>query len=152
MVNRKHVSDHISYHVALEEIGKHTALPGTGQGERVIFLFWNVGFSPHLGSKYFSTVPVLYVSLFLLDFVHKIYQSVISITSFCVGTIMSSRANIHKSQLSINLNSREMPILVYCVSFCPLELNQQILGMTGASEIQCVFPGFICFPYFALFS
>lgn len=24
MVNRKHVLDHISYHVALEEIGKHS--------------------------------------------------------------------------------------------------------------------------------
>lgn len=77
----------------------------------MIFLFQNVGFSPHLGGKYFSTVPVLHVSLFLLDFVHRIHQSII-LMPFCVGTVMSPRIHLHRSYLLINLNSREMPVLL----------------------------------------
>ena len=110
-----------------------------GQGERVIFLFQNVGFHPHLGGKYFKTVPALYVSLFLLDLVHKIHQSIISSMPFCVGTVTSSQANLHRSYLYINLNSREMPILLYHKSFFPLKLNQQILGMAGVSEMPMCF-------------
>lgn len=34
----------------------------------------NVGFRPHLGGKGFNTVPVLDVSSFLPDFVHKIHR------------------------------------------------------------------------------
>lgn len=37
MVNRKHVSDHISHHVALEEAGKHSP-PRNRGGERETFL------------------------------------------------------------------------------------------------------------------
>ena len=59
----------------------------------MIFLFQNVGFCPHLGGKCFNTVPALYVSLFLLDSVHEIHQSIISSVPFCVGTLMSSRAD-----------------------------------------------------------
>lgn len=47
-----------------------TTVPGIGWGERVT-ASQNVGFSPHLGGKGFNPVPVLDVSLFLPDFVHK---------------------------------------------------------------------------------
>lgn len=94
MVNRKQVSDHISHHVALEEMGKRSPPQELGR-ESVwfFFLFQSTGFSPHLGGKYFSTAPVLYVSLFLLDFVHKIHQCIISMP-FCVDTVRSPRAHL----------------------------------------------------------
>lgn len=95
-----------------------TAVPEIGWGECVT-AFQNVGFSPHLGAKGFSTVPVLDVSLFLLDFVHKIHQNVISLVSFYVGTVRHSRSSLHRSYLYIDLNSREMPVLLYHMSFPP---------------------------------
>lgn len=55
MVNKKHVSDHISYHVASEEIGKHGP-PGNWVERRVICLLQKrVGFCPHLGGRYCSS-------------------------------------------------------------------------------------------------
>lgn len=86
-------------------------------GRRVTFLFQNVGLHPRLGGKHFNTVPALDVSLFLLDSVHKVHQSIIFLIPFCVGTVSICTDPTHKPKPWRNVcSAHHKPSL-------PLELN-----------------------------